>query len=371
MNDQNELGRKGDTVALQNPDAGGFEDEQVRDEFLAFLRVEADVDSLSFTENPVRLLGGFDTLIFAFSPDGAPQELAGPLIVRVFPDMAGQGQAKKEAVFQNAMADAGYAAPRVLIHCGARTIAGRAFNVMERVSGHSPMEDMMSGPEVAPRVTDQLARAHVDLHDLPSGDIAGSLRESGVSAEAFTTSGQLRFIERYAAEPALSHLTPLVDWLVANRPEQRDELSICHGDFHPGNIMVDGERVSGILDWPGAVLADAEYDVAASVVLITVGGSSLAPDTPPEIFEAFAAGYLDSYSQQRTLDPERLRYYRASRAVRAFLRRSAARTSRVARDLAPRDQYPWTEEGAVRRLARVISETTGIDAPLPPGVEPA
>jgi aminoglycoside phosphotransferase (APT) family kinase protein len=72
----------------------------------------------------------------------------------------------------------------VLIHCGARAIAGRAFNVMERVSGHSPMEDMMSGPEAAPRVTDQLARAHVDLHDLPSGDIAGSLRESGVSAEA-------------------------------------------------------------------------------------------------------------------------------------------------------------------------------------------
>ncbi len=98
MNDQNELGRKGDTVALQNPDAGGFEDEQVRDEFLAFLRVEAGVDSLSFTENPVRLLGGFDTLIFAFSPDGAPQELAGPLIVRVFPDMAGQGQAKKSCV---------------------------------------------------------------------------------------------------------------------------------------------------------------------------------------------------------------------------------------------------------------------------------
>ena len=98
VNDQNELGREGDIVALQNPDAGGFEGEQVRDEFLAFLRVEAGVDSLSFTENPVRLLGGFDTLIFAFSPDGAPQELAGPLIVRVFPDMAGQGQAKKSCV---------------------------------------------------------------------------------------------------------------------------------------------------------------------------------------------------------------------------------------------------------------------------------
>ncbi len=233
------------------------------------------------------------------------------------------------------------------------------------------MEEMMGEPEAATRVIDMLARTQSELHAAPSSGVANSLRDFGIAAEAFRIAGQLRLLQRYVTEPALVHLKPVVNWLIENRPDERDELSICHGDFHPGNVMVDGGRVSGVLDWPGALLADAEYDVAVSLVLMTVAGPSLVPEAPPGIFDAFAAAHLDSYSRRRTLDPVRLRYYRAHRAVRAFIRGTVVRTPGVDPELAPRDQYPWAEEGALRRLASVIKETTGIDVPLPPGVVPA
>lgn len=99
---------------------------------------------------------------------------------------------------------------------------------------------------------------------------------------------------------------------------------------------------------------------------MAVAAPELAGDVPPDAFRAFAARYLDTYSQRRALDPERLRYYRAYRAMRAFLRGSAARTPGVNPGLLPRDEYPWAAEGAVRRLVDVIQETTGIAMSLSP-----
>jgi aminoglycoside phosphotransferase (APT) family kinase protein len=206
---------------------------------------------------------------------------------------------------------------------------------------------------------------------VPSGPVADYLQDGGFSADGSTTAGQLRHFQPYVADPALTHLEPGVTWLLENQPSERGVLSVCHGDFHPGNVMVDDGEVTGVLDWPGAQLADPEYDVAVSLVLMAVAGPSLAKDVPADAFEAFATSYVEAYSRRRALDPGRLRYYRAYRAIRAFIRGTAARTPGVEAELLPRDQYPWAEEGALHRLAGVIKETTGIDQPLPPGVAPA
>jgi aminoglycoside phosphotransferase (APT) family kinase protein len=120
-------------VTLQSPDAGEIDSDRVKKDLLELLRTEADTEEAEFTVDPVRLLGGFDTLIFSFRLSKVPEVLAGPLVIRLFAEMGGVGQSAKEAVFQNAMADAGYPVPRVVIPGGTRTINGRPFNVMERV----------------------------------------------------------------------------------------------------------------------------------------------------------------------------------------------------------------------------------------------
>ena len=273
------------------------------------------------------------------------------------------GQARKEAVFQNAVAGTGYPAPRVVAPGGERVIGGRAFNVMERVSGHSLMADLLADLAAAPRVVDQLAQTLADLHAVPSGGVADSLRDAGIPEHEATLAGRLRYLQSYVADSALAHLGPGVAWLLENQPSERDVLSVCHGDFHPGNVMVDGGRVMGFVQ-----LADPEYDVAVSLVLMSVAAPELVSDVPPE---AFALGYFESYSRRSTVDPDRVRYYRAYRAMRAFLRGTAALTPGVNPRLLPRDQYPWAADGVVWRLAGVIQETTSVAVPLPSGVGPA
>ena len=358
-------------VTFHAPDAGELDAGQVADELLGLLRIEPGMERASFAEPPERLIGGFETLTFAVRLSEALTHLSGPMVLRLLAEPGGIRQAAKEAAFQNGAAAAGYPAPRVLLAGRERTIGGRAFNLMERVAGHSMMEAMFEDMSLGPEIADLLARTHADLHDMPSDRIASAIEEAGIPLRALNLAGQLDTLEGYIADATLAHLDEGVAWLLKNQPVERDRLAVCHGDFHPGNVMVDSGEVTGVIDWSGAQLADPEYDVAVSLVLVAVAAPEVAGDLPPEAFVAFAAGYLDSYSRRRTLDPKRVGYYRAFRAMRAFLRGTAARTPRVNLGLMPRDGYPWATEGALRRVAGVIQETTAIAMPLPPGVEPA
>jgi aminoglycoside phosphotransferase (APT) family kinase protein len=125
--------------------------------------------------------------------------------------------------------------------------------------------------------------------------------------------------------------------------------------------------VTGVLDWAGEQLSDPEHDVAVSLVLVAVGAPMLAANVPAAAFEAFAGEYLAAYEKRRPLDPDRLSYYRAYRVLRAFLRGTASRTPGVAQELLPRDNYPWSAEGALRRLADLFQDITGVELPVRAG----
>ncbi|MCH8346269.1 MAG: phosphotransferase, partial [Chloroflexi bacterium] len=156
-------------MTLQAPETGEFDGDRVAGELLRHLQTEPGLERAAFDGPPVRLMGGFETLIYAFRLTGAPSELSGPLVVRVFAEAGGVPQARKEAVFQNAVAGTGYPAPRVVVPGCERVMGGRAFNVMERVPGHSLMEDLLADMAAAPRVADQLAQTLAELHAVPSG----------------------------------------------------------------------------------------------------------------------------------------------------------------------------------------------------------
>ena len=42
---------------------------------------------------------------------------------------------------------------------------------------------------------------------------------------------------------------------------------ICHGDLHPFNLLVDGGHTT-VVDWTGALRAEAAYDVAFTSLLL-------------------------------------------------------------------------------------------------------
>jgi aminoglycoside phosphotransferase (APT) family kinase protein len=68
-----------------------------------------------------------------------------------------------------------------------------------------------------------------------------------------------------------------VDRLRLLAPDQPEVL--CHGDFHPGNVLFEGGAVSGVVDWSGARIEAAESDVANCRVEL-----ALIDDELPDLF---------------------------------------------------------------------------------------
>lgn len=57
------------------------------------------------------------------------------------------------------------------------------------------------------------------------------------------------------------------------------QVGLCHGDLHVGNVLFEGTRVSGIVDWDNARLADPRSDVAYAAMDLALCAGTTAADT--------------------------------------------------------------------------------------------
>jgi aminoglycoside phosphotransferase (APT) family kinase protein len=96
---------------------------------------------------------------------------------------------------------------------------------------------------------------------------------------------------------------------------------ICHGDFHPLNVMVQGERVTGVIDWPQAIAAEPAYDVAATRMLGRFANLSASPwvRAPLGLARPLMLGrYALAYRAHRPLDERNIPYFEALRVLSAL-----------------------------------------------------
>ena len=68
-----------------------------------------------------------------------------------------------------------------------------------------------------------------------------------------------------------------LEWLVERRPKEASRRSICHGDLWAGNILADGDRLTGVIDYTVATIAEPALEVG-----FTAMGLSLAPIDAPD-----------------------------------------------------------------------------------------
>ena len=96
---------------------------------------------------------------------------------------------------------------------------------------------------------------------------------------------------------------------------------VCHGDFHPLNVMVDGERAS-VIDWTDAGLGPREADVARTALLFHI--AAIAANCAVERAVLKVAGpassrrYLRTYEAGRPLDADRMRVWEVLHAVHGW-----------------------------------------------------
>ena len=326
--------------------------DQVGPALLAYLRGRFGADGLRFTEAPEVIDSGWETYIYTFRLGGDAVDPAWtrPLIRRVYPGADQGPRAEFDASVQGFVAERGYPAPRVLAVETDAGALGRPFLIMERAPGRTMLDRLASNPLTARNLTPLMAKAHVALHRLPA---------EGCPLPAHGTAVD-RYLDDFRARIAGMGLTgtdEALGWLEAHKgmvvPE---EVSLCHNDFHPQNIIVGDDKRPSVIDWSCAALADRHCDIASTLVLMRTAPAQMR-GLVGRLLDRFGRytlvrRYLRSYRQQLPIDNERLRYWEALQAFEWWLRIAVMQSfGSAARGIRP-DASQRLPKGQLERLQR-------------------
>ena len=320
---------------------------RLAERFLSYLRSELANPGLELTSPLKRLQGGYETATYCFALRGLSGVWARPLVLRLYPEFYGPWNARWESLIQNVLVDQGYPVARVHLTCTDPSVLGGAFFIMEHLPGSLLVT---APPEHVPAA---LGEAHAALHELDPAPLVEALEAEGIEASRYRLAGRYDWLRRTGDE--MPWIRDGVDWLMANRPSEPARLSVCHGDFHPMNILCVNGEVTGVLDWPGFVIADPALDVANSLVLMTIPAKHLitAPSGAPSLdWVGIEIPYLTAYQARRSLDVANLDYYRVRRCVMALI-------EGVER------QKVWQHPGIVADLLAYVKQVTGISVTMP------
>ena len=315
--------------------------EQVSDKLLTYLRAEFNDTSISYDIPLTPIIGGYETSTYHFNLGGVEPESSRPLVLRLFPEYANPYQAISESAVQNALAAQGYPAPSVLFASRDKVHLGGAFLIMEFMPGKTMLA---AAPQGLPSM---LGRCHAALHNIAPAPLLKALRAQGFEEQHYRLSGRSDWL--VGRIRTLPWLEESIQWLLENMPLEPEHLVICHGDFHPLNILVKDGRVSAVLDWPGFMIGDAIMDVANTIVLLTMAAEVLLPT------EDWAEGipkYLEAYRSECFLDDTHLDYYRMLRCVASFVHGAEG-------------QEVWKSPPALRALTEHVYEISNIRVVLP------
>lgn len=170
-------------------------------------------------------------------------------------------------------------------------VNGAPSIIMERILGISMIEQIKKQPQLIRRKVIDLANMHLGL-----------LR---VNAEVSMTNSkdQAKYCigkSRSLTEDTKQVLLNMLDHLPGGN-------FLCHGDFHPGNILYrDGKDY--VIDWSGATKGDVVYDVAHTYILLRVvprapGVSLLMHGIQKLLGKTMASIYLKTIMKSISIDP--------------------------------------------------------------------
>ncbi len=214
-----------------------------------------------------RLGRGYYAEVFAYGEGRA---------LKLFDDGRELEAAEHEARLTAIALELGIPAPEVY---DVVTVNDRAGIVMERIEGETMIQWGTSLPWRVHTGAKLMARLHADMHSKRGMDIPPPREE---------------MLERIETAPGVEESVKLQ---AAERiADQPDGDSFCHGDFHPGNIMMTrGSPV--IIDWEVGRLFHPAADVAKSVVLIQ-SGQPLERGIRRVVIEAARKYFLSAYLRE-------------------------------------------------------------------------
>jgi aminoglycoside phosphotransferase (APT) family kinase protein len=169
------------------------------------------------------------------------------------------GRVEEFAVLRAAFA-AGVTVPEPLFACADKAVLGKPFFVMRRVSGSTAGRPITLDPtlEMArPALAERLGRELARLQTIrpPRADLAFLQPGDGPT-------GQIAEFRAYL--DCQANPRPVLEWALrwaeTHLPDALPPV-LCHRDFRTGNYMLDGVKLTGILDWEFAGWGDPDEDI--------------------------------------------------------------------------------------------------------------
>ena len=180
-------------------------------------------------------------------------------------------------------------------------VMGRPGLVMERIEGADLLTVIARQPWKVWWVAGISGRAHARMHEVVAPQEVEPTSERIIRALTHSP-----HVPKVVADAALKALAALPDG---------DKLS--HGDFHPANILMDGNEPV-IIDWSNVTRGDPAADVARTLVILGSGSPPPGTPLPLRLMALFGrrlltSAYVRAYRRATALDMDLVRRWEAVR----------------------------------------------------------
>jgi aminoglycoside phosphotransferase (APT) family kinase protein len=345
------------------------------------------------------LASGWETTLYEFALSARSDLLSDvdagmPLVLRFYPSAAAAEKGAREYRIIRHLAASGYPVPRPLLFEPRPSAAGAPFMIMERLRG-GPLFAIRSFPQAFKTFSlgflafvreqarlHRLALPNAALKDLstiatpnPLTPLANQAAPTGDTAE---TSAAARLLERALTTvatrveqgplPGLAEAAACLQQRVAKFCD--GPTSVVHMDYHPQNVLVEGTRVTGVIDWAGATTGDRHFDAATTSLILATS----AMEHPVwmrdnaagrNLRRTFCALYVALYHAIAPMEFKRLHFYQGLAG--------ALRLSMLGMMLVRGPQSVGFRQGAsaevtptvLRLLGRYVSRKSGALASVP------
>ncbi|WP_035981477.1 phosphotransferase family protein [Bradyrhizobium sp. STM 3843] len=163
-----------------------------------------------------------------------------------------------EAALMQLAYEAGVPSPRVLHLLTPDDELGTGF-IMQRIEGETIARKILRDADFAdvrPHLARQLGGIAAGIHGVARDELPTSLRELSATKEIAELTREYRSFgwPRPVFELALR-------WLAEHDPGPPAEVTLVHGDFRHGNLIIGPDGVRAVLDWELAHLGDPMEDL--------------------------------------------------------------------------------------------------------------
>lgn len=226
-----------------------------------------------------RIAEGGTSEIFAWDEDK---------ILKLYYEGAPPGAAEEEAIRASIAYDAGLNTPIVIETI---TVEDRQGIIFERVHGVDMVEAIIANPQKLIPYAHLTAELQANVHMCTA---------STLPLQRQRLQGQIQSVCGLSAETKAA--------ILADLDRLQDDTAICHGDFHPENILITAEEPV-IIDWVDATQGSPLVDVARTTLLLRV--SELPPSADErrrrkvaEVRHLFYEAYLEHYMLIQSISRE-------------------------------------------------------------------